>query len=596
MRKSVAISAFLLILVLLTFAPRLLSLSEHWATDESKWMLRSLVFFSALKTGQFTDTYITPHPGVTTCWLGSIAIWNTYRHDSSQESSLDLDKFYSPEMLAQVRLPIAVMTGVLVLLAGFLLYRLFGDRLIAGLGTLFLAIEPFLLSESRRAHTDALMSLFLFLSLLLWLCYLESETPRRRDIILSGVCFTFACLTKSLAGGFLLFLPLLLGWYFKQRGISWEKLIWSAFLWVISAFLTVLVAWPYMWTLMFNPLNLPIFPALLVATGALLIWCCRKLSTDTSTALTQTERSVLGGGLLMIVVSVLAALEPITKEMFKVTKHANVIPTLFLGEIRYDPGVVYFPVMWLVWSAPLALPLIGTAIYRAWQQRDHAKKAFRVVVVLAVFALFYFVGLSFVSKKISRYIVVLLPVVSLLTTLGAVEAAKLFKKRQAGFLFVVVIVLLQIAPILRLHPYYRTYYHPLLSGKWVAANTSSITGAGLDLAADYLNARPNAQDLQVYLKSIFTQDLTHYLVGQTGDIRDTSVDFDYAVEHLYDRQIQGIPIDPYPKADDQPSEQQPIQELSHQLGRTIELEHVVRINGIDYVWIYRVLSEETQKL
>jgi len=589
MRKSVAICAFLLFFVLLTFLPRLLSLSAHWASDERLWMGRSRDFFFALQTGKFADTYITHHPGVTTCWLGSVAIWNKYRRDSFSKSWFYSDEFLSPEMLASIRFPIVVVTGILVLVAGFFLYRLFG-RVTAGLGTLFLAVEPFLLAESRRAHTDALTSLFLFLSLLLWFCYLESETPRCLNIIFSGVCFAFACLTKSLAGAFLFFLPLLLGWYIKQCGVPWIKLLWSTLLWMMSALLTVLVAWPHLWTATSNLWNLPMFPFLFVGSGALLIWSSRKLSTDTSSALTRIELFILGYGLFIIVGGTLSAVKSVIIGMYGAATNANLIPTLFLGEIRYNPGMLYFPVMWFVWSTPLTLPLIGLAMYRAWQQRNHAKKVFRVVVVLLLFAIFYLIGLSLVAKKISRYIVIFLPALSLLTTFGAVQAAQLLKKKHLQLLFLVVVVVIQIAPVLRLHPYYRTYYYPLLSGKWVSENTSSITGAGLDLAADYLNALPNAQHLQVRLSSLFTYDLAHYFVGHTArrePIMDTQRNFDYEVEHLYDKQIQGTPVDPHPVNHIQPSMWQPNQEHSR------ELEHVVRLNGIDYVWIYRILPEET---
>lgn len=187
MRKLVAIGTFLLIIVSLTFLPRLLSLSAHWASDETLWMLRSRDFFFAMESGKFADTHIAYHPGVTTCWLGSISIWNRYQHDLFPKSWFYSREFLSPEMLANIRLPIAIASGILILVAGFLLYRLFNSTT-AGIGTLFLAIEPFLLSESRRAHTDVLMSLFLFLSLLLWLYYLESETPHRRVLIFSGIC------------------------------------------------------------------------------------------------------------------------------------------------------------------------------------------------------------------------------------------------------------------------------------------------------------------------------------------------------------------------------------------------------------------------
>ena len=591
MQKAVIVSVLLLVLILLTFLPRVLSLSLHWASDERLWMERSRDFFWALQTGKFSNTHITYHPGVTTCWLGSIALWPKYQRDSFSNSWSYSDEFLSPEMLASIRLPIAVMTGILILIAGLLLYHLLGNQKIAWLGTLFLAVEPFLLSESRRAHTDALMALFLILSLLLWLCYLESETPRRRVLVFSGICFAFACLTKSLAGAFVLFLPVLLVWYVRQQGVPWVKLVWGTLLWMMGALLTGLVTWPYLWTVRSNLWNLPMFPFLFVGSASLLIWSSRKLSTNTSSTITRIELFIVGYSVFVTVGGMLSAVKPLITEVYGAAISANSIPTLFLGEIRYNPRILYFPIMWFIWSTIPALPLMGFAIYQAWQQRNRAERTFRFVVVLGLFVLFYLIGLSLVAKKISRYIVIFLPAVSLLTALGTVQIAQLLKKKQLRYLFLIAVVVLQVGPVLRLHPYYRTYYYPLLPGKWVSENTSSITGAGLDLAANYLNALPNAKHLQVRLSSLFSQDLAHYFVGYTARrdlIRNTDLNFDYDIEYLYDKQIYGTPMDSPPVDDLHPLAWKTSQELSR------ELEHVVRLNGIDYVWIYRVLSEETR--
>ena len=374
-------------------------------------MERSREFLSAMKTQQFKKTYITYHPGITTCWLGSMAIWYISERDGLSESWLnDSDNFLSPEMLASIRFPVAVVTGILILLAGILIYRLFG-KTTACLGTLFLAAEPFLLSESRRAHTDALTSLFLFLALLLWLCYLESERLRRSDLVLSGISFGLACLSKSVACAFLLFLPLLLGWYTIYRNVLWEKLVCSALLWMMSALMTVTIVWPYMWTATFRLWNIPMFPVLFIGCGAILVWCSRKLSSDTATVLTRTELLILAYGLFMTVGTLVSSISHIVDAMGWAVTEANAVPTLFLGDIRYNPGILYFPVMWLVWSTPLTFPLIGFAIYRVWQQRNSRQQMFSVAVVLGLFVLFYLVGLTIASKKISRYIVVFLPVV-----------------------------------------------------------------------------------------------------------------------------------------------------------------------------------------
>lgn len=108
-RKSFTIGASLLFLVSLTFLPRIFTLSAHWVSDETLWMLRARDFFFALETGNFADTYTVNHPGVTTCWLGSVAIWNKYRHDSFPPNWFYSDRFLSPDMLASIRFPIGVM-------------------------------------------------------------------------------------------------------------------------------------------------------------------------------------------------------------------------------------------------------------------------------------------------------------------------------------------------------------------------------------------------------------------------------------------------------------------------------------------------------
>ena len=583
-KRNVAIGVFLLFLILLTFLPRLFSLSSHWATDEDLWMQRSRNFYFALKNGEFEDTLVAYHPGVTTCWLGSLAIWLTSQQGYFN-SWFHSDHFMSPGMLARVRFPIVFLSGVLTLMAGILLYRLF-DALLAGVGTLFLLIEPFLISESRRAHTDVLTALFLFLSLLLWLCYLEGETRKpRRDLVLSGICFGLACLTKSHAGGFILFLPIMLIWYHYQRDIHWTKLLLSMVLWITSTLLTVGVAWPYIWTVKFG--NLPLSPFLFVGSGVLLLWSWKKFSQETHFTFSKTVFFLLVCGVLVLGVPTLFAAKVVIARMYSALTITHPAPTPFLGVSRYNPGPLFYPVMWFVWSGILTLPLIIFTMYRTWQMRQKEGKIFRIAVVMLLFAVFYFIGLSFVAQKTSRYIVIFLPAISLLTTMGAMQLAHLSHKRWLSYFVLVIIFSVQALPILRLYPYYRVYYNPLLSAKWVEENTSPITGAGLDLAADYLNAKPDAERLRVR-HTWFCKDFAHYFVGETGYYSNNSLspNFDYDLEYLYDKQILRTPMDT--------SEDTTYRTKALQREQAVprELEHVIRLNGVDYVWIYRMIKPE----
>ena len=198
MKRHILIIVLLIFILFITFLPRMLSLNLHWSSDESRWMARSRQFVIAMEQGKFESTFTAYHPGVTTTWLGGSAIWSVSGKRSVSEWVRSVD-FFSTEMLAIMRIPIAFLAGVLILLIGRLLYRLFGAS-IAAVGTVFLAIEPFLLAQTRRIHTDVLTSEFLFLTLLLWFCYLEDVSQKRRDLVFSGACFGLACLTKSHAG------------------------------------------------------------------------------------------------------------------------------------------------------------------------------------------------------------------------------------------------------------------------------------------------------------------------------------------------------------------------------------------------------------
>lgn len=586
MQKQLSVAAFLLILVLLTFSTRLLSLSDHWLSDESLWMERSRTFVLALERGNFANTLTAYHPGVTTTWLGGAAIWGASGGHLVSDW-VQPTQFFSPTMLARMRFPIAFLTGVLVLLSGLLLHRLFSE-ILAVVGTFFLSIEPFLLAESRRIHTDALTAEFLFLTLLLWLCYLESETPRRRDLVFSGICFGLACLTKSHAGAFLIFLPLLLFWYVKQRGLSGAKMLMSVFLFFSVTLLTVISFWPYLWT--FTLWNIPISPLLFFGCVGTLLWSWKKLSMQI--LFSRIELLILGGSLFLIVGIACSAAPYVLSQMYIALTNAHELPKLFLGNIRYNPGSLFYLVMIFVWSAPLTIPLTILAIYKAWQQRHQDKKHFRITVVLFIFGLFYLIGLSLVAKKIARYLVILLPAVSILAAMGAIHLTQYVSKNRIRYLFLAVVVVLQVVPVLQLHPYYITYHFPLLSGKWVSKNTTLGGGVGLDVAAAYLNAKPDAQNLKVRI-SPFSSTLNKYFYGKTWrmdstEIQFNNVAFDYDVEYVRGRQIQGVPMDSPPEKGVPPAAFQ----LNNALPR--ELEHVVQLNRVNYVWIYRVLTPRTR--
>jgi len=559
--------------------PRMLSLEAHWSSDETLWLQRSQQFFTALQKRDFANTFPAYHPGVTTMWLAGSALWRDYGKKLYAAPHLPDLKFLVPERLAHARLPVAFTTGVTILLAGLLLQTLLGNT-IALIGILFLALDPFFLAESRRLHNDALATGFLLLTLLCWLHYLEAEYPRRRNLILSGISFGLACLSKSLAGAFLLFLPLLLALYVKQRSLSAWRLLWATLLWCASMLLTVLALWPYLWALRLG--KIPLFPQLVAGAVAIAIAAAQQHEKESSITL---SRQMVGGlilaslVLLGVAVLFLGATHRVLKGIYWALTTPHEVPQLFLGQVNHDPGIFYYPVHWIVWSATLTLPLIVFAGWRLWRQRRIHPRIFRIGLILMLFGVFYLLLLTLVAKKFARYLVISFPAWDILAAIGLAELIRFLRTTRIAKLSIVypilvVVLLVQFVPVLCLHPHYRAYYHPLLTGNWLENNISMGGGIGLDMAAKYLNEKPNATQMTVRVTG-YGGFFMRYFIGRAYTNYDVFSPWwpDYDVVYIRDKQV-GRQLKPLPR----------------------KLEHVICINGINYVWIYKVLRPSLSKL
>ncbi|HXF63495.1 MAG TPA: hypothetical protein VNK95_17835, partial [Caldilineaceae bacterium] len=118
-------------------------------------------------------------------------------------------------------------------------------------------------------------------------------------------------------------------------------------------------------------------------------------------------------------------------------------------------------------------------------------------------------------------------------------------------------------------PYYFTYFNPLMGGSARAPEVMMIgLGEGLDEAARYLNAKPNAAELAV--ASWYRGGSFNYLfAGQDLDIEEF-YRADYAVlyAHQWQRRVPNDRLLDY--------------------FRGLTPEHIVTLHGIDYAWVYNL--------
>ena len=560
---------FSVCLFVVASVPRLFSLGDHWTSDEGGWLDHSTVFMAAVEMGAFPETLVTFHPGVITMWLAALRTLFTEPHISVQGLAL-----------ARWFIGVALLIGIGV--AAMLLYRLFG-RWVAVIGAAFLSFSPLFLAQSRRVHTDALAAIFVLLTVLSLLLYCCGEAQRRRYLVGSGIAYGLACLAKSNSLILLLWVPICF-LLFRNREETWRQFLLrglgAGLCFLSCTLLTVFALWPLFW----NPTFLVFGVCLLVVI--LLVY--RELQKEAHGRLTLYLASV-------VVVAVVSGYMVRTVwRVFDGVAWAITIPHnvehFFLGQVLYDPGWFYYPLVLCVRTTPLTLPLVFAGCLLLWRKR-HAwprngqegyAQQFRIAFALVAVVLLFTLCLSLTGKKFSRYLLPAFLILEILAAIGFFEFLKWGysyidsrfgtgatpQKLAFSIVTVLCLLLIQIVPVLRLHPYYTTYYNLCFKITDIRKIIAVPAAAGLDLAAKYLNKKPNAEELQVQIILQSAQFFFPYFSGQTRwtDTDEETVP-DYEVVHSRGSQAGWVP----------------------QTGMLNgELEHVITLNGIDYVWIYRI--------
>lgn len=563
--------------------PRFSILSAHWSSDEARWLRRSAQFMSAVKHGKFSETLIAYHPGVPTMWIAGLRTFFIEPHVDVQNLAI-----------ARWFLGIAVWIGLG--LACVLLYRLSGGWT-SVISFVFFTYSPFFLAQTRRVHTDALATVLTLLTVLSFLLYCGNR-QKCRYLILSGFAFGLAILAKSYSLILLGWVPLCLFLYWKPHYEHVGKNIFANTVALLSflgcALLTCLSLWPVFWNTTFGLLGLSLLGVTVVLLRILLKPLQRHkpagaLENDLQLSLHLCYILLLLAALVLVLVSVSAIC--VVRRVFDRVAWALTTPHeveyFFLGQIVNDPGWFFYPFVLAIKSTPLMLPLTSFGVFILWKRRKNSDKIaqqFRLALALVTVVILFTVCLSGTSKKFARYLLPTFPILEILAAIGFVEFfqwSSTFLKTRFGtkgtgirIIFPIIAVLcffaIQVFPVLRLHPYYSTYYNIFWKVTDITKIISVGDGSGLDIAASYLNAKSNAEKLVVQVSPLATQIVRRYFKGLAYSVESRHAHgliVDYEVVYIRDVQIARVP----------------------QKGTLNgQLEYVIPLNGIDHVWIYRV--------
>ena len=517
---------------------------------------------SAVKQQEFHETLIAYHPGVTTMWLAGLRTFSIQPH-------LDV------ENLTRARWFIGIAVWVGIGIACLLLYQLFG-KWITLASFAYLAYSPFFLAQTRRVHTDALATTFILLTVLLFLIYCQNR-QHHRYLIFSGVTFGLALLSKSYALILLLWLP----WCFflfrheaKHTG-GFSTYIAEGLCFLNCAAMMTILIWPVFWTLPFGVLSVYLFGTTYVLARGL------KKKTISPASLS------LWGAIAALSVTCLRGLQTVWLVLDRVgwaltTPHE--VDHFFLGKVVADPGWLFYFFTLSIKSTPFVLPFaIGTIMFLGKHRREaDFFQRFRIASAIGMVVILFTICLSLTSKKFPRYLLPVFPMLDVLAGMGLVYAVNWIGARlknrhsrnAARIGSVAILLILTVAPVFALHPYYGTYYNLCWRGMDITKIITVGEASGLDIAAAYLNKKPNATQMSIQGSHLGTAFLRYYFkgtvyradrnrVGDTKELRPA----DYEVVYIRDSQIGRVPQDG---------------------TRNGKLEHTITLNGIDLVWIYRI--------
>jgi len=557
--QSLLYKLFITILFVIIFwLPGSRDLDVFMATDEGAWMYRAGDFYYALGQREFEHTFTTSHPGVVTSWIGTIGLLlefpeyrglgqgylGEYLH---YEGFLVANGVNPLHVLETSRFVMILFITIMLGVCFFVSLELFGF-IFTSVSFLLVAFDPLFLATSRTYHLDAPLAGLILVSLLFLLLYYKNGAKSVLLLILSGLVAGGSVLAKLTgavyalsAVGFIAVYPFLFealeAKTYKQtiKAVMSKVVIWGS-----SAGLAMFIFWPAMWV---KPLEV-IGNLISFALGA----------------------SSGGEG----------------------ASSAFVEPTTLFFYNPLQPSFMNYPAILLWRTTPVVLFGLGLAVVAfimkisAWQNKKFRGSIFG----LLLFSVIYTVVMSISVKQSQKYFVPVILVFDLIAGFGLASLPEVVAKfgksarrsiQLAAGAVIAALLALQILLVLPTHPYYFTYYNPLLGGPQAASEKIFVgTGEGLNLAGEYLNQKPGAEELNV---------LSWYGVGCLSFFFDGHVE----IIDLDDTWSEGEQVllqnsDYLVTYSNQWFRNRP-EELLVQL-ETVTPEYTIWLNGIEYARIY----------
>ncbi|MFC1756105.1 ArnT family glycosyltransferase [Patescibacteria group bacterium] len=388
--------------------------------DAVNWHYRSEQFVVGLKHQLWDKTYQHYHPGVTLMWLTGIPV--EIFKQITDVTVYNQFSFYAFHFIAKYSLVITQLVLSLLILFWFSKTIKFKK---AFLLILLLSFEPFTVGNSRMFHMDIIFALFVMASLVLSHLYIKEE--KISWAILTGLFCGLSFLTRSIGVGVLLFVLGFGGLFLYIKTKDWKKILKYVLIVLGAGVVSTFVLFPALWS---DPINVLV------------------------NIFTEGERIGIRNG------------------------HTQII----FGRSTETAGWLFYPMVLLLKLSPFIIFGVLSYledIYKIFKNNKVKKeiilfkdeKIVGIITYSIIFYLGYFMVMSWPTKKIDRYMLVVYPLIALLSAFGFANMIEYLKNKwKAGLVgLVTLFIIFVLYPVFKQHPYQFTYTSPLF-GRASSAN------------------------------------------------------------------------------------------------------------------------------
>ncbi len=461
--------------------------------------------------------------------------------DSKLLLLFDLNKVQPIKLMANARLHIALIVSFTLLLAFMYTRRLLGTNL-AVVGFLLIAFDPFHIAHSQFLHTNGLLATFMFLALLAFIDWIQSQNKLSLVVSGSAAGLSYLCISPGFmlipAAGLISLLSL---WEHNTRRFQfdwksfWQRIILPLLIWGAISLLIMFLLWPAMWV---SPI--------------------------------RTMLDMLNYGFD-------AAEGGIGGAHFVEAYDESAIGKKFLH---------FYPLSYFWRSTPASfLGMLLGIFFLFFRRKSIDKNNLSVLIYLLVFVVTYTLLMSLGTKKYDRYLLPIYLPLNILAAWGWLCLGSYLKSLLPAIntikletLLPAIIIGSQLWGAIQSSPYYLSYYNALGGGIQKAQQIMTIGwGDGLNEAALWLRQQPGACDKRII--SWYPLVFSWYAQSFKCGAELVEYDYKYALEDylrydyaiIYINQVQrNFPAD-----------------LLEYLEHSAPV-HTVNINGIDYLWIYKL--------